>query len=95
MSGETLKPEEDTLRRIENDLARDLGRMIRKRKGLSMHRLGQIFYPRALNIRKAEDTSEERRGVRGTFRRFGTRAKQAAQKARRQLLGASFTRTPI
>ena len=84
--GENLKSEEDALRLAERNLAREVGRMLRRKK-VSLQRLNQIFSPRALSV-------ESSRGVErgGSLRRqLSKGARAAADRTRRKLFSHSGT----
>ena len=77
-TGESLKSEEDILRQVEQSLARKVGRMLRRGKGISLYRLNQIFSPTALSTWKTGE---------GGLKRSLTLAAQT--KTRRQLFSYS------
>ena len=71
-TGDSLKSEEETLRQVEQELARTVHRMFRRPRGISLHQLNQIFSPRVMKPATvtADEKGMERRG--SMRRRFTT-----------------------
>ena len=68
---------------MERDLAREVGRMLRKREGISLHRLNQIFSPKAMqSVGKAAEEGSVKR-------KLSLAAKAAGARARKQLFSLS------
>ena len=49
---DNLKMEKDTLHQMELDLVKNVRKVFRRRKGLSLYQLNQIFSPKAMSAGK-------------------------------------------